>query len=326
MRKQRLWTLCTLPMILAGLGASPARAEYPERPVNLIINYSAGGGIDLTIRALAKRAEKLLGQPIVPLNKPGSGGIIGLGALATSKPDGYTIGALTFSSLAIAPHVYNVTYNALKDFDYIMAHGRLIYGPSVRADSPFKTLKDLVQYAKANPGKIKYGVQGLSVPNNLGMVYLGRAEGIKWDPVVFKTVPEEVAACLGGHVDITVSDPPNVLQHIKAGKLRLLTSVSGIRWKWVPEVPTAKELGYNFAVESWTGLGAPKGVPKPILEKLRDVFRKSFDDPEVFEIMEKICTIPAYRPADDYQKAVESGYKEYEAVLRELGLHKSQKK
>ena len=207
-----------------------------------------------------------------------------------------------------------------------MAHGRLIYGPSVRADSPFKTLKDLMQYAKANPGRIKYGVQGLSVPNNIGMVYLAKAEGVKWEPVVFKTVSEEVSACLGGHIDITVSDPPNVLPHIKAGKLRLLVSVSSIRWKWVPDVPTAKEMGYNFTVESWTGLGAPKGVPKPIMDKLREVFRKSFDDPEAHEVMERISTIPTYLSPEEYYKIVEAGYKESEAILLELGAHKTQKK
>ncbi len=323
--KHRLFFVWTVTLMLAG-GTSLAWGEYPERPITLIINYSAGGGIDLTIRALAKKAEKLLGQPVIPVNKPGSGGIIGIGALATSKPDGYTIGALTYSSLAIAPHIYDVAYNPLKDFEYIMAHGRLIYGPSVRADSPFKTLKDLMQYAKANPGRIKYGVQGLSVPNNIGMIYLAKAEGIKWEPVVFKTVAEEVSACLGGHIDITVSDPPNVLPHIKAGKLRLLVSVSGIRWKWVPDVPTAKEMGYNFTVESWTGLGAPKGVPKPIMDKLREVFRKSFDDPEAHEVMERISTIPAYLSPEEYYKIVEAGYKESEAILLELGAHKTQKK
>lgn len=303
-----------------------AGADYPERPITLIVNYSAGGGIDMAIRALAKRAEKILGQPIVVVNKAGAGGTIGMGALAAAKADGYTIGAATYSSMTMAPHTFDVPFNPLKDFDFIMAHGRLIYGPSVRTDSPYKTLKDLIQYAKANPGKIKYGVQGLSVPNNLGMVYLAKAEKIKWEPVIFKTVAEEVAACLGGHIDVTVSDPPNVLPHIRAGKLRLLVSLSNIRWKWVPDVPAAKEIGYNFAVESWTGLAAPKGVPQPIMDKLRDAFKKSFDDPEALEVMERISTIPTYRTYEDYQKIVEAGYKENETMILELGLHKSQKK
>jgi len=306
---------------------SVGAAEYPERPITLIVNYTAGGGADLSARALAKKAEKFLGQPIAVVNKVGAGGTIGVGAVASAKPDGYTIGMATFGPLTMAPHMNQLPYNPLKDFEYIMGYGEYMYGPAVRSDSQFKTLKDLVQYAKANPGKVKFSCAGLSLPNNFGMVHLAKAAGgIQWEAVVFKGAPESVAACLGGHVDAVSQNPGDVVPYIKAGRLRLLASFNARRWSWVPDVPTARELGYNFDVGSWLALGAPKGVPTPVLDKLRDAFKKSIDDKDFQAIMEKIYIPVAYRTPQEYQKLVEAGYKENEAMVLELGLHKSQQK
>jgi tripartite-type tricarboxylate transporter receptor subunit TctC len=311
--------------LLIAFGA-PAFAEYPDRPITLIANYSAGGGADLSARALAKKAEKALGQPIAVVNRVGAGGTVGMAAIAASKPDGYTIGVTTYGPLTFAPHMNDLPYNALTDFEYIMGYGRYMYGPVARADSQLKTLKDLVQYAKANPGKVKYSLIGLPTPNNFGMVYLAKAEGLKWEPVVFKETPAAVAACMGGHVDIVSQNPGDVVSYIKAGRLRLLASFSDIRWPWIPDVPTAKELGYKFDVNSWLAMGTPKGVPKPAMDKLRDAFKKAMDDPEFLEIMNKIFIPPAYKTPEEYKSMVEVGYKESEAMIRELGLHKSQQK
>jgi tripartite-type tricarboxylate transporter receptor subunit TctC len=313
------------PVLLFGL-ASQVWAEYPERPITLIANYSAGGGADLSARALAKKAEKALGQPVAVVNRAGAGGTVGMAAIAASKPDGYTIGVTTYGPLTFAPHMNDLPYDPLKDFEYIMGYGRYMYGPVARSDSQFKTLKDLVQYAKANPGKVKYSLIGLPTPNNFGMVYLAKAEGIKWEPVVFKETPAAVAACLGGHVDIVSQNPGDVVSYIKAGRFRLLASFSDIRWPWVPDVPTARELGYKFDVNSWLALGTPKGVPKPALDRLREAFKKAIDDPEFIEIMNKIYIPPAFKTPEEYKNLVEVGYKESEAMIRELGLHKSQQK
>lgn len=324
MRLRRLTVGLAAALILGAFAL--AGAEYPERPINLIANYSAGGGSDLSARALAKKAEKFLGQPIAVLNKAGAGGTIGIGAVAAAKPDGYTIGVTSFAPLTMAPHIHDVPYNPLSAFDYIMGYGQYLYGPAVRQDSPFKTLKDLVTFARANPGKIKYSVVSLTAPNNFGMVHLARAEKIQWEPVVFKETLANVTACLGGHVDVVSQNPGDVIPHIRAGKLRLLASFSEVRWKWVGDAPTVRELGYSFDQTSWLALGAPKGIPKPILEKLREAFRKSMDDPEFLEIMERIFIPVAYRTPEQYQSLIEKGFLENEALVKELGLHKSQKK
>ena len=322
--KRSFWVGAFLVVFLAGSGTG--QADYPDRPITLIANYSAGGGADMSARALAKKAEKALGQPIAVINKAGASGSIGVGALAASRPDGYTIGVTSYSPLTMIPHMNQVPYNPLKDFEYILGYGRYMYGPVVRSDSPFKTLKDLVQFAKANPGKIKFSHIGLAAPNHFGMMHLAKAEGIKWEAVVFKETPAAVSACLGGHVDIVSQNPGDVLPYIKAGRLRLLASFCDIRWKWVPDVPTARELGYKFDVSSWLAMGTPKGVPKPILDKLRDAFKKAMDDPEFLDVMDKIYIPAAYRSPEEYQKLVEDGYKESESMVKELGLHISQKK
>jgi tripartite-type tricarboxylate transporter receptor subunit TctC len=303
-----------------------AGAEYPDRPITLIANYSAGGGADLSSRALAKKAEKFLGQPIAVVNKAGAAGTIGVGARAASRPDGYTIGVTTSGTLTMGPHIYDLPYDPFKSFDFIMGYGRYLYGPCVRSDSPFKTLQNLVQYAKANPGKVKFSHIGLASPNHFGMMMLAKAENIQWEPVIFKETTAAVTACLGGHVDVVSQNPGDVVPYIKAGRLRLLASLCDGRWEWVPDVPTARELGYKFDVEAWLGLGLPKGAPKPILDKLRDAFKKSMDDPEFLDVMKKIYIPAAYRSAEEYQKLIEVTYPQYEGIIKELGLHKSQQK
>jgi tripartite-type tricarboxylate transporter receptor subunit TctC len=303
-----------------------AGAAYPEKPITLIVNYAAGGSADLAARALADSAAKILGQPIIVLNKVGASGTIGVGAIASAKPDGYTIGVSTFAPMTMGPHMFDVPYDPIKDFEQILVYGLVMFGPVVRADSQFKTLKDLVSYAKANPGKIKYSTIGPATPNNFGMVNLAKAEGIKWELVVFKGNIECVSAVLGGHVDVVSQNPADVVPYIKAGKLRLLASLCNTRWKWLPEVPTTKELGYNFDVESYYGLAAPKGTPKPVMDKLKNSFKQAMATPQFIETMERIYVPPYYLSGEDYQKMIEEGYKSMGEMIKEVGLHKSQKK
>jgi tripartite-type tricarboxylate transporter receptor subunit TctC len=305
---------------------SIARADYPEKPITLIVNYAPGSSSDLAARTLADAAAKILGQPIIVVNKAGASGTLGVGAIASAKPDGYTIGVTSYAPLTMGPHMFDVPYDPIKDFDQILTYGLVMYGPVVRADSQFKTLKDLVQYAKANPGKIKFSAIGAASPNNFGMVHLAKAEGIRWELVVFKGNIECVSAVLGGHVDIVSQTPADVVPYIKAGRLRLLASFCSVRWKWLPEVPTARELGYHFDVESYYALGAPKGTPRDIVDKLKNTFKQGMETPQFLETMERIYVPPYYRSGEDYQKMIETGVKSMGEIIKELGLHKSQKK
>ena len=328
MKHRRYFCWCG---ILAALILWPAvdvsRAAYPDRPITMIANYTPGGSADLSARALAKYAEKQLGQPVAVVNKAGAAGSLGVGAIAAAKPDGYTIGLTSYGPLTMSPHMYDLPYNPMTDFEYIMGYGKYMYGPCVRSDSAIKTVKDLIDYAKANPGKVKYSDPGKATPNNIGMILLGKAAGgVQWESVTFKGAPEAVAACLGGHVDIVSQNPLDVVPYIKAGRLRLLVSLSDTRWEWVPDVPTARELGYNFDVGSWLALGTPKNTPAPILEKLRGVFKQAMNDPEFLDVMKKMYIPAVYRTPEEYKKLVTDGYQDMEKIIREIGLHKSQQK
>jgi len=302
-----------------------AWSAYPERPITMYCPYS-GGTADASLRALSNYVEKNLGQPVVVLNRPGASGSKAAGLLASSKPDGYTLGMVTFGPLTMAPHMYTISYDPFKAFDHIMAFGKYMYGPCVRTDSPFKTLKDLVQYAKANPGKVKYSTVGLATPTHFGMQRLAQVAGLKWEVVVFKQVQEAVTACLGGHLQVVSQTPAAVVPLIKSGQLRLLASMSDTRWKWVPDAPTVRELGYDYDVVSWLGISAPKGTPKEILDKLKSVFKAALDDPEFLKLMDRIYVPVVYRTAEEYNKLAEVGYKENEEMIKSLGLHKTQKK
>jgi len=258
------------------------------------------------------------------MNRPGAGGTIGVSAIASAKPDGYTVGIVTTSTLATAPHVISVPYDPMNDFQLIAGLSEYLYGTSVPTGSPFKTLGDLIDYARENPGKINYGVTGLSASNNLAMVKLMRAADVKMTPIVFKNTVEEVTAALGGHIDVTNQDPPAVVGHIQSGKLRLLASFSQDRWEWAPEVPTVREMGYDFSESSSLGLAAPKGVPEEIMTKLRDAFKKAAETDEFQEAVRKIYLVPRYRDPAEWKAELEKALHQNEKMIRELGLHRSQ--
>ena len=316
--------LLAFSSITVWIGSS--RAEYPDRPITLIINSAPGGGNDLATRELAKSAEKTLGKPIVVLNKPGASGTIGTGLVAKAEPDGYTIGSTTFAALALAPNMFDVPYDPLTSFEFILGYVQYYYGYGVRKGSPFKTHQDVVKYAKANPGKLKYSVWALASPQNFGMTAIAKCKGLDWKAVVFKGGQNAMAAALGGHVDMFAQGADIALPHINGGRARLLGVFGDERWKWLPDVPTLKEMGCDISVTSYLAIGAPKGVPKPIMGKLRSAFRKSMSDPKLIQIIKNFNYKVAYHSPDGYKEIVKNGIKDYGAFIKDLGLHKSQKK
>ena len=323
--KIRVFTAVVLMVTVFLFSPVPGWGGYPERALTMFVNYAAGGGTDLSGRAIAKEGEKFLGQPIAVVNKVGASGTVGCAALAASRPDGYTIGVINSPSVNVAPHTFEVPYNPLKDFEYIAGYARGLTGILVREDSQFKSLKDLIDFARANPGKVKYTCTGLVASPNFAMSALGKVARVKWEPVVFATT-QGIANVLGGNLEVAVADPPDVVRYMEAKRLRLLASLADIRWPWNPDAPTAMELGYNVAAKNWMAVAAPKGVPQPIMQKLKDAFKKGTMDPEFIKAIEALKFIPAYYTGDEFQGLVSKVYKEYEAISMEMGVHKSQKK
>ncbi len=324
--RKGLFPLCVC-MILGFLliaHVPPARAEeYPSRPISLIVQFTAGTSTDIIARKLSDEVSRKLGQPVVCVNKPGGGGTIGVAEVLRSKPDGYTIGCANMPALAIIPQMQPVSYDPLKDAAHICAIGPYEYAFYVKADSPWNSLKDFVEFAKAHPGEVIYGSLGAGSTNHLIFARLAQEHGLKMKHVVFKGDGELIPAVLGGHVAIVSGSPAAVVPQVKAGQLKLLAITNKDRWPYLPEVPTLLELGYSFYQSSYLSLVAPAGTPEPIMKKLEDAFRQVLENPDLKkEMEEKFFTTLGYQSGKDYGRYIEEQFAFYKDFLKQEGLIK----
>lgn len=305
-----------LTALLFAMTAPAFAADFPEREVRLIVNYGAGGNTDGASRALAQGMEKSLGKPMIVENRPGAMGTIGPSYVARQAPTGYTVGVITFSTQAIAPHLMKVSYT-IDDFDYVAGFGRFRYGVAVRADSPYKNLNDLVAAAKQGKG-LFFGAP--SSPNNLAMFELGRVSGAKFEQVSYKSGAETVTALLGGQVEVIVQNPSDILPHVKSGKMRLLASASPMRWPEMPEVPTMKEAGFAVEIDSWLGIGVPKGTPRNIVDKLQVAAEAALQDQSLRKNFENMGVDPSYMSGKEYEATLKTGYQEMGRAIKAANL------
>jgi len=294
-------------------------AEFPTKPINLLIGYSAGGSTDLSVRALAAEAAKTLKQPIICNNQVGAAGTLVLGRVKGEKTDGYTIYNAPTANFCRIPHLQAVPYDPLKDFTFIMQYGLYQYGILVRSDSPWKTFEELIDYAKKNPNKIKYGTSGLGSGQHLAMEYLAMKLGIKWDHVPFPGGAQVVAALLGGHVQV-ISQTTEWKEQALAGKFRLLVVPTSQRLKAFPEVPTLIEKGFNFAVHSGLAFMGPAGMPATAVEKLDKAFAEAMKSKIFLDVMDKFDMPPAYLGSEAMTKFVPKDYQETGELIKTLGI------
>ena len=295
------------------LGSVPDEAHFGHH------RLGCRGGTDVITRALSDPASKILGQPIVIVNKPGGGTALGLATLKNEKPDGYTIGTLGSGGI-INTFIRKLPYDVVKDFTPIMSFSDSFGGVVVRADSPYNTGKQLIDYVKKNPGKIKYGTAGVGLVHHLAMEQLADQEKLKWVNVPFKSGGEVMMGMLGGHVDAAAA-APDFVPYTKSGKLRLLAVYVNKRLPAFPDSPTFKELGYNVAMRITTGaLIGPKGLPRPIVDKLADAYKKSMDDPKFRTAMQSFENQPVYRGPEELAKDIQEWNDSYGRLVRQLGL------
>ncbi len=306
--------ICTasLPMVSFAQDVS----KFPEREVTMVINYGAGGNTDVASRAIGNAIEGILKKPVVPNNRAGAQGTLGVSNLAKQRPDGYTLGVVTFSTIAITPHLMNVDYT-VDNFDFIAGVARYRYGLAVLADSPYKTVQDLVHAAKTGKG-IFFGAP--SAPNNIAMFELGRKTGSKFEQVSYKSGAETVTALLGGHVDVIVQNPSDIVPHVKSGKMRFLASASPMRWKELPDVPTLKEQGFDVEIDSWIGLAYPKGTPKPIRDKMEKAAMAAAVSPQLAPILETAGVDPAALSGDEYRAKLIAGRDQMGVAIKAANL------
>ncbi|MEJ8853199.1 tripartite tricarboxylate transporter substrate binding protein [Variovorax robiniae] len=293
-------------------------AGYPDRPVTFICPWPAGGTADVTMRALCAAAAKELGQSVVVDNKAGASGMIGLKALALARPDGYTIGQIPISVTRFS-QLGTVQLDPIKDLSYIARVSGQTFGIAVRADAPWKTLKDLVADAKANPDKITYGTAGLGGATHVGMEEFAMAAGVKFNAIPYKGGSEALQGLMGSQVDL-LADSSSWAPQVKAGKLRLLATWGEQRTTEFKDVPTLKESGYNVVVDAPNGIGAPKGVPADVMARLRAAFKVAAASPEFSAACARIDAPLMYLDAPEYEKYVTASVAKDKVLIERLKL------
>lgn len=291
---------------------------YPSRPIKYICPWPAGGSTDAVMRALAESAGKTLGQTIIIENKPGAGGMLGAIEMLSAKPDGYTLTQLPHGVFRI-PHMQKVAYDTLKDFTWIACLTGYTFGLVVPADSPIKSIKDLVAYAKANPEKFTYGSTGNGTSPHLAVEEFAQRAGIKLTHVPFKGNADNMQAVLGGHV-MGASDATGWGPHVDAGKLRLLATYGSKRTKRWSSVPTLDELGYQTVSDSPFGVCGPKGMDPAIVRTLHDAFKKTLEDPAVLATFDKYDQSVIYMNTEQYTKFARDSFASEKATIERLGM------
>jgi tripartite-type tricarboxylate transporter receptor subunit TctC len=296
-----------------------ARAQaFPSKPIRLICPWPAGGSTDAVMRALAESAGKALGGQMIIDNKPGASGMLGPNELVGARPDGYTLSQLTIGVLRL-PHMQKMQFDPMKDFTYIACLTGYTFGLVVRADSPIKSIKDLVDYAKANPEKFSFGSTGNGTTPHLAVEEFASRAGIRLQHVPFKGNADGMQALLGGHI-MAHSDATGWGPHVEAGTCRLLATYGSKRTKRWPGVPTLTELGYDTVSDSPFGIGAPKGMEPALTLRLHDAFKKTLEDPAVMASFEKYDQTVIYMNTADYTQFARDNYIKEKAVIERLGL------
>ena len=301
----------------ATLAPFSALAEFPEKPVKVIIAWSAGGGVDATTRAVAAVANDHFGQPVIVQIRSGGSGVVGTEAASKADPDGYTLFMGETTSLSILPYAQDVPYS----LDSFVPIGQVTALPlvvAVQDSSPFKNFGDLVEAGKKNPGRHKYAAVNLA-PEHFLLAGLEASNGAKFSHLPVDGGGPMLTALLGGNVDTAALYPPVVAPHIKAGKLRALGVAAGKRWHALPDVPTLKEQGYDVTGGFWVALFALKGTPEPVLAKLRNSLKSLIGDRSFTRLMSRMGSAVVYKDAGTFTKDWQKEQKSFSDLISKLG-------
>ncbi len=306
MKRSLLVFLSAIPWLVGFSGAAGAQDKYPSRPIIFVVGFSAGGSSDIFARFIADYAKRTRAATVVVENRLGLAGAIAVDRIAKSAPDGYTLGMGSISSLWVLPQVQQVSYQPLRELDYL---GKMFTQPLplyVLADSPFKSYEDVLSYARANPGQFRWGTSG-----SRGIAEILMASGFQHAKVDTVTVPykagvEANGALLGGHIEAVASTDFGPL--LQAGKVRLLVETGPVRIPGQPNVPTFKELNYPLSVEVFYGIVGPANLPGEVIQWWDSLLAEVVKTKEYAELCEKISALPAYQDSAGFKQFVARGY------------------
>ena len=305
---------------LPALAQGDAAAGYPRQPIRIVVGFAAGGGNDLMARIIAQKFTERMGQPAIVENKPGAGAIIGADTVARAAPDGYTLLVAPPSTYTINPAVYaKLSYDPLKSFEYVSIFATYPFLLTVTADSPYKSVKDLVDWGKANPGKANYS--STSALFQLLTELFKMKTGAPFEHIPFKGSNEMMTAVLSGQVTMSFIDAAPLMGHVKAGKARVLATSGTRRYAELPDVPTLVEAGVEgVAVDGWTGMAAPKGTPAAIVGKLEAELNAIVVLPDVRERFLALGVTSAVGSSAEFRTVVEREIVLWTAVAKAAGI------
>lgn len=309
-------------LLLSSAWGAFAQGSWPTRSITMIVPFPPGGLADLVARPVAEAMSRELGQPVVIENKGGAGGGIGMGLAAKAKPDGHTI-LMALSSLTVLPEADVILgrtpmflLNDLRPVARYTADPTVL---AVRADSPWKSVQDFVDDARKRPGAINYGSSGNYGTMHVPMEILTQTTGTKLTHVPFTGAGPAVVALLGGQIDAVSTGPATVLQHVKAGKLRVLGHWGNGKLASMPDVPSLKDAGFNAEYAQWSGLFIPSATPEPIAQRIRAAARAAAQDAKVKEIILGAGSPVQFQDSPDFEKYVQADAKRMVDVVKKIG-------
>ena len=302
--------------------ATPAAAQYPERPVTILSGYPAGGMVDIVARLLAEGMRARFPKGILVANRTGAGGAVAAAEVATGKPDGYTIALTPLSTLVIQPQILDLRFKTPDDYEPII--NVVSYYPLlvVKPDAPWKNAREFVAEAKANTGKFRVGSPGEGTSSHLNLEEFMHVTGIKLTHVPYRGWGESSPALLGGHIEALVAQPGEAKPMVDGKRMRALVVFQNSRHPAFPDAPTAKELGWDVANGVWFLLVAPKGTPAPVLRYVHDAARAAIEQPAFKTAMDMRGVDVDYRPGDQLRGELWREYRAHTDILKRIGMIK----
>jgi tripartite-type tricarboxylate transporter receptor subunit TctC len=302
--------------------SSSAWAQFPDRPITMVVPFPPGGVADTVARPVAEAMSRDLKQPVVIENKPGAGGGIGMAHAAKAKPDGYTV-LMSLASLTVLPEADKIFGRTPSyQIDQLKPIARFTADPTVfvvRAEAPWKTLADFIADARANPGKFTYGSSGNYGTMHVPMEMFAGTAGVKLTHVPYTGAGPAIVGLLGGQVDALATGPASIVQQIKGGRVRALAQWGNERLVALPDVPSLKETGNNVEYAQWSGLFVPSGTPDAVVQRLREAARAAANDERVKQVLLSAGSPVQYLDTPEFQKYVDADAAKMADVVKRIG-------
>jgi len=304
----------------------PSKTDYPTKPIQMIVPWTAGGGTDLAARELVNiiNSQGWLGQPIQVVNKPGASGTVGADEAFKARPDGYTISYQTSGTLIVQPLINKLPFDS-KSFIPVAQTFYLPTVLAVNADAPWNTLEEFLEYAKANPGTVRIGHPGNFTAAHIAVVDLMNKSGIEFQPVPFQGAAPNVTALLGNHIEASMVQVPDIAAFEAEGKIRVLATAEADRVQTHPDIPTLKELGFDVSGASlWHAVCVPLNTPDEIVAKLEEVFKKAVETEQFKEFSKQQGGTPMFVGREEITKIIHESAPAVEKLLRDAGFELAQ--